>query len=59
VAALRNGGLPKAFSLFGFVVGGAGIITVIPALGEIGAMVFGLSQIVWFIWLGVVMLRQS
>lgn len=59
VAGLRNGGLPRLFNYFGFVVGGAGLLTVVPVLGEIGAMVFGLTQIVWFIWLGIVLLRPA
>ncbi|RME97660.1 MAG: DUF4386 family protein [Chloroflexi bacterium] len=58
VTALQNGTLPRAFSLFGFVVGAAGLITVVPALGEIGGMVFGLTQIVWFAWLGITLLQQ-
>lgn len=58
VAALRNGGLPRLFNYFGFVVGGAGLLTLVPALGEAGAMVFGLTQIVWFIWLGIALLRR-
>ena len=57
VAALRNGELPRAFSYFGLVVGAAGLVTIVPALSEIGGMVFGLSQIVWFGWLGFVLLR--
>lgn len=58
VAALRNGGLPKLFSYFGFIVGAAGLVTVVPALGEIGAITFGLTQIVWFAWLGIALLRK-
>ena len=58
ITALRHGGLPRLFNWFGLVVGGAGLITVIPALGEIGGDVFGLTQIVWFVWLGVTLLRQ-
>lgn len=58
VAALRNGGLPRPFSYFGLLVGAAGLITVVPALGEIGGAVFGLTQIVWFVWLGIALLRQ-
>ena len=58
LAGLRNGGLPRAFSYFGILVGAAGLITIIPALGEIGGMVFGLTQILWFAWLGIVMLRS-
>lgn len=59
VAALRNGRLPRAFSIFGFIVGGAGVVTIVPALAEIGANLFGLTQIIWFVWLGVVLLRQK
>ena len=59
VAALRNGGLPRVFNYFGFLVGAAGLVTVVPALSEIGGMVFGLTQIVWFAWLGIVLLRVA
>lgn len=58
VAALRNGGLSRAFNYFGFIVGGAGLLSVIPALSEITASIFGLTQIVWFAWLGIALLRQ-
>jgi hypothetical protein len=58
VAALRNGGLPRGFNTYGLLVGAAGLVTVIPALSEIGGMVFGLTQIVWFAWLGIVLLRR-
>ena len=59
VAALRSGSLPRAFNIFGFIVGGAGVVTIIPALAEIGADLFGLTQIIWFIWLGILLLRQK
>jgi hypothetical protein len=57
-AALRGGGLPKALNYLGLVVGVAGLLTVVPALKML-ALVFGLGQIVWFIWLGIVMLRKN
>lgn len=57
-AALRNGGLPRALNYFGLLVSAAGLMTVVPALGEIGGMVFGLTQIIWFVWVGIAMLRQ-
>ena len=38
------------------MVGGAGILSAIPALGEIGGGVFGLTQIVWFVALGILLL---
>ena len=58
VAALRTGGLPRAFNSLGFIVGAAGLVTVVPALSEISASIFGLSQIVWFAWLGIALLRR-
>lgn len=57
-AALRAGGLPRALSYLGMVIGVAGILTVVPALEALTA-VFGLGLIVWFAWLGIVMLRGS
>ena len=57
-AALRAGALPKALNYLGGVIGVAGILMVAPALDTLGA-VFGLGSIIWFIWVGVVMLRSS
>lgn len=58
-AALQIGGLPKTLNYLGVVVSVAGILTVVPALGKIGGAVFGLGLIVWFVWLGIVMLRPG
>lgn len=58
LAALRAGGLPKGLNLLGLLVGGVGILSVVPGLaGLVG--VFGLSQIIWFVWLGIVLLRSN
>jgi hypothetical protein len=58
-AALRAGGLPRVLNYLGVVIGVAGIISVVPALAELFIIIFALGQIVWFIWLGIVMLRSS
>jgi len=58
LAALRTGRLPKGLNILGVLVGGVGIITIIPALNALVA-VFGLGQIIWFIWLGIVLLRSK
>ncbi len=58
-ATLRAGELPKALNYLGVVIGVAGLLTVVPVLTNVFVMVFGLGQIVWFIWLGIVMLRGS
>ena len=57
-AALRSGALPKALNYFGLLVSAAGLVTVIPALGDVGA-VFGLGSILWFVWVGIVLLRKN
>ncbi len=57
-AALRTGRLPKALNYFGVVIGLAGLLTIAPAL-EVLMFVFGPGGIVWFVWLGIVMLRGS
>lgn len=58
-AALRAGKLPRILNYLGIVIGVAGIVSVVPALAEIFIYIFALGQIVWFIWLGIVMLRSS
>ena len=58
-AALRSGALPKALNYLGMVIGIPGIIsTLFPAFNELG-IAFGLGIIVWWIWLGIVMLRNN
>lgn len=57
-AALRGGGLPKPLNYLGLVIGVAGLVTVVPGLEELEA-IFGLGCIVWFAWVGIVMLRSS
>ena len=56
--ALQAGGFPKALNYLGVVVGAAGILSALPELGDVG-LIFGLVQIVWFIWLGIVLLRSN
>ena len=58
LAAMRTGGLPKGLNILGLSVGAVGIITIIPALNALVA-VFGLGQIIWFVWLGIVLLRSN
>ena len=57
-AALRIGGLPKFLNYLGVVVGLVGIVSTIPGLSDLVG-IFGMSQIVWFDWLGIVLLRRS
>ena len=58
VAALRTGRLPRVLNWLGVAIGAAGVLSVVPALNDV-AYGFGLLQIVWFAWLGIVMLRTT
>jgi hypothetical protein len=57
LAALRTAALPKGLNYLGAVAGVAGLVTIVPPLEAVGA-VFGIGLIVWFVWLGSVLLRQ-
>lgn len=56
IAALKSSTFSKGLNYLGIIVGIAGIATVYPddTLTEI----FGITQIVWFLWLGASMLKQ-
>jgi hypothetical protein len=56
-AALQARELPRVLNYLGLVICAAGILSVVlqPAL----AAVYGLGLIIWFVWLGIVMLRGS
>ena len=59
LAALRAGGLPRSLNILGLMVGLVGILSIIPGLTELMTGVFGLSQMIWFVWLGIVLLRNK
>jgi hypothetical protein len=59
VVALRTRALHRVLNYIGLVVGAAGILSAVPALGEVGGGIFGLTQIIWFVGLGVLLLRAS
>lgn len=58
LAALRGGGLPRGLNLLGLLVGAVGILSLAPGLTDL-VSVFGLGQLAWFVWLGVVLLRAN
>ncbi|MEM8533032.1 MAG: DUF4386 family protein [Chloroflexota bacterium] len=58
-AALQTDGLPRVLNYLGLVIGLAGIVSAIPAFGDLGGIIFGLGQIVWFVWLGFVLLLSK
>lgn len=56
IIALKGKLFSKPLSFLGLLVGVAGILTVYPL--DIFTEIFGISQIIWFIWLGVFMIRN-
>jgi hypothetical protein len=57
-AAMWARELPKVLNYLGVVLGVAGILSVVLASLGLSA-VYGLGLIIWFVWLGIVMLRRS
>jgi hypothetical protein len=57
--ALRARELPRVLNYLGLVVGVAGILTVLLTSLLLMAVVYGLGLIIWFAWLGIVMLRSN
>jgi hypothetical protein len=55
-AALKTGGLPKGLTFLGLLVGAVGLASLF--LTDLTGL-FGISQMVWFIWLGIVLLRSN
>ncbi|EAQ97960.2 Domain protein of unknown function [Congregibacter litoralis] len=53
---LKYGVLPRALNSLGCLVGAFGLATTLPL--DMFTDMFGLSQIVWFLWLGLSLLRM-
>jgi hypothetical protein len=56
-AAWRSRRLPSFLNVVGAIVGAVGVISLVPGLATLAA-VFGLTQLVWFVGLGIVLLRR-
>lgn len=54
--ALKGQIFSKPLIFLGIFVGIAGIITIYPL--EIFTEIFGISQIIWFLWIGIFMIRK-
>lgn len=58
LVARKSRSLPALLSWLGMVIGVAGLLSVVPPLHDVGIL-FGILQIVWLVWLGVVLLRTK
>jgi hypothetical protein len=57
LAAFKAEEFPRGLNYLGIIVGVSGIATIYP--DEIFTEVFGITQVIWFFWLGIFMLGQS
>lgn len=58
LAGLRGGSLPKGLNYFGVLIGAAGIASVFPGLTDLVSL-FGISQLIWFIGIGIILFRKN
>ncbi|MFG6568615.1 MULTISPECIES: hypothetical protein [unclassified Sulfitobacter] len=57
LAALKGGTLGRVTAGIGVLSGAAGLLTILPPLGDIIGAVFGLGAIAWFVAVSVALLR--
>ncbi|WP_422860010.1 DUF4386 family protein [Flagellimonas sp. S174] len=57
LAAWKHQLFPKLLTFLGIFVGVAGVLTIYPL--DTFKELFGLSQIVWFVWIGIFMIHTS
>lgn len=58
VAGWQTGRLPRGLNILGLLVGISGVVTAVPPLYNFG-VAFGLGCILWFIWVGIFLLRHA
>lgn len=58
LAAVQTIAFPKTLNILGLLIGAVGIITIFPALNALTGL-FGMGQIIWFTWLGIVLLSND
>ncbi len=56
IVALKGQLFPKPLGFLGIFVGIAGILTIYPL--DLFTEIFGISQIIWFLWIGIFMIRN-
>lgn len=57
MAGIRGGLLPRSLNYLGIFIGAVGIISTVPGLSDLSGL-FGVSQIIWFICIGIILLKN-
>ena len=58
MAGIRSRVLGYGLGALGIGIGVAGAWTIVPPAAEYAGALFGLGLIVWFVWMGVTLLRR-
>lgn len=58
IACFKVKHFSKLLIIIGFIVGIIGIISTVPGLKDLTSL-FGIGQIIWFIWFGLILLRNK
>jgi hypothetical protein len=58
LAALKGASSSKALSYLGVLVGAIGIFSLLPGMADFAGL-FGITQIVWFVWWGITILKKQ
>lgn len=58
IAALKGAATKKAVSYLGLLVGAIGIFSTLPGMADFAGF-FGISQMIWFVWWGISLLRYK
>lgn len=58
LAALSCGLFPRGLNIFALVIGAAGVISIVPVLTDTVVPIYALGQIVWWIFMGIYLLRH-
>lgn len=56
IVTFKSSLFSKSLNILGLFVGFAGILTILPY--DLFKEIFGISQIIWFIWIGISMIRK-
>ncbi|NVO24733.1 hypothetical protein [Donghicola mangrovi] len=57
IALVSGTGLPRSIAALGLLTGVSGLATVVPMMGDTAGAAFGLGAIVWFLAVGLTLLR--
>ncbi len=58
IAAIKSGNFSKQLNYLGIITGVIGLVSTVPGLKDFAGL-FGISQMVWFVWTGVHLMKST